>query len=136
MQFTKFKLLWIFFLIFFNPTYSFSNSVQSDNGKKYFISGEVNSKKSLDVKNQNLKRNNTLVNVKTGNDLNLLVDEIIKGINKPESLTKFKELKKLVSAVFNSNPIFLQTLESMKLSKAKKDEVFAAFLPQVRSSAY
>ena len=27
MQFTKFKLLWIFFLIFFNPTYSFSNSV-------------------------------------------------------------------------------------------------------------
>ena len=35
---------------------------------------------------------------------------------------------------FSSTPLFLQTLESLKLLEEKKKEVFARFLPRVTSS--
>ena len=79
MQSIKFKLFFTFFLIFFNSTFSLADSIPIKDGKKYSILSEVNLKKVQEIKNQKIENNSTLVNIKTGKDLNLLVDKIING---------------------------------------------------------
>ena len=49
-------------------------------------------------------------------------------------LLEFKRLKDIISVPFNSTPLFLQTLESLKLAEERKNEVFSRYLPRVSSS--
>ena len=67
-------------------------------------------------------------------DLNAIVDDLVNQAKDQNRLSEFKNLKKLVSKPFNSTPLFLQTLESLKLAEEKKNEIFARYLPRVTSS--
>ncbi|OUV04176.1 MAG: hypothetical protein CBC42_00270 [Betaproteobacteria bacterium TMED82] len=75
-----------------------------------------------------------LLDDESSKELNLLVDQILQKASRPSSSPSFKKLKNLVSGAFGSTPLFLQTLENLKLAEAKKDEAFSGFLPQVQSS--
>ena len=67
-------------------------------------------------------------------DLNVTVESIVGQAKNQDKLREFKRLKEVVSVPFNSTPLFLQTLESLKLAEEKKNEVFSRFLPRVTSS--
>ena len=67
-------------------------------------------------------------------ELNAIVDDLVNQARDQSRLSEFKNLKKLVSKPFNSTPLFLQTLESLKLAEEKKNEIFARYLPRVTSS--
>ena len=72
--------------------------------------------------------------VKDDNELNSLVEALVLQAKDQSRLADFKTLKLMVSEPFSSTPLFLQTLESLKLLEEKKKEVFARFLPRVTSS--
>ena len=67
-------------------------------------------------------------------DLNLTVESLVKQAKNEKELLEFKRLKDVISVPFNSTPLFLQTLESLKLAEERKNEVFSGYLPRVTSS--
>ncbi len=71
---------------------------------------------------------------RTVNELNKVVENLVSQAKDPNRLIEFKRLRSLVSGPFNSTPLFLQTLESLKLAEERKNEVFSRFLPRVTSS--
>ena len=74
------------------------------------------------------------VPVKNENELNSIVENLVLQAKDQSRLAEFKILKRIVSKPFSSTPLFLQTLESLKLSEEKTNEVFSRFLPRVTSS--
>ena len=70
----------------------------------------------------------------TVNELNKAVENLVAQAKDPNRLIEFKRLRSLVSVPFNSTPLFLQTLETLKLAEERKNEVFSRFLPRVTSS--
>ncbi|MAC67443.1 MAG: hypothetical protein CMK54_05490 [Proteobacteria bacterium] len=72
--------------------------------------------------------------VKDDTELNSIVETLVLQAKDQSRLADFKALKRMVSEPFSSTPLFLQTLESLKLLEEKKKEVFARFLPRVTSS--
>ena len=71
---------------------------------------------------------------RTVNELNKVVENLVSQAKDPNRLIEFKRLRSLVSGPFSSTPLFLQTLESLKLAEERKNEVFSRFLPRVTSS--
>ena len=67
-------------------------------------------------------------------DLNITVENLVKQAKNEKELLEFKRLKDVISVPFNSTPLFLQTLESVKLAEERKNEVFSRYLPRVTSS--
>ena len=67
-------------------------------------------------------------------DLNITVENLVKQAKNEKKLLEFKRLKDVISVPFNSTPLFLQTLESVKLAEERKNEVFSRYLPRVTSS--
>ena len=67
-------------------------------------------------------------------DLNITVENLVNQAKNEKELLEFKRLKDVISVPFNSTPLFLQTLESLKLAEERKNEVFSRFLPRVTSS--
>ncbi len=67
-------------------------------------------------------------------DLNITVENLVKQAKNEKELPEFKRLKDVISVPFNSTPLFLQTLESVKLAEERKNEVFSRYLPRVTSS--
>ena len=70
----------------------------------------------------------------TVNQLNKAVENLVAQAKDSNRLIEFKRLRSLVSAPFSSTPLFLQTLESLKLAEERKNEIFSRFLPRVTSS--
>ena len=70
----------------------------------------------------------------TVNELNKAVENLVAQAKDPNRLIEFKRLRSLVSVPFSSTPLFLQTLESLKLAEERKNEIFSRFLPRVTSS--
>ena len=70
--------------------------------------------------------------VKDDTELNSIVETLVLQAKDQGRLADFKTLKRMVSEPFSSTPLFLQTLESLKLLEEKKKEVFARFLPRVK----
>ena len=67
-------------------------------------------------------------------DLNITVENLVNQAKNEKELLEFKRLKDVISVPFNSTPLFLQTLESLKLAEERKNEVFSRYLPRVTSS--
>ena len=67
-------------------------------------------------------------------DLNITVENLVNQAKNEKELLEFKRLKDVISVPFNSTPLFLQTLESLKLAEERKNEVFSGYLPRVTSS--
>ena len=70
----------------------------------------------------------------TKEDLNITVENLVNQAKNEKELRDFKRLKDVISVPFNSTPLFLQTLESLKLAEERKNEVFSRYLPRVTSS--
>ena len=70
----------------------------------------------------------------TNKELETLVKGLINKAEKPEKLPKFKQFQKIVSVPFSSTPLFLQTLENLKIAEERKNLAFSKFLPRVTSS--
>ena len=77
--------------------------------------------------------NPSLTNNST-DDLNDAVEDLVNKAKDENKLEEFKRLKKVISVPFNSTPLFLQTLESLKLAEERKNEIFSRYLPRVTSS--
>ena len=75
-----------------------------------------------------------VIPVRDDTELNSIVETLVLQAKDQSRLADFKTLKRMVSEPFSSTPLFLQTLESLKLLEEKKKEVFARFLPRVTSS--
>ncbi|MDA9689534.1 TolC family protein [Betaproteobacteria bacterium] len=71
---------------------------------------------------------------KPSEDLNTTVENIVGQAKNQDRLLEFNRLREIVSVPFDSTPLFLQTLESLKLAEERKNEVFSRFLPRVTSS--
>ncbi len=67
-------------------------------------------------------------------DLNITVENLVNQAKNEKELLEFKRLKDVISVPFNSTPLFLQTLESLKLAEERKNEVFSRYLPRITSS--
>ncbi len=67
-------------------------------------------------------------------ELDALVKDLVEKADKPSQLPKFKRFKEIISIPFGSTPLFLQTLESLKIAEEKKNIAFSKFLPRVTSS--
>ena len=70
----------------------------------------------------------------TKKELDVLVKDLIEKADKPDQLPKFKKFKEIITIPFGSTPLFLQTLESLKIAEEKKNLAFSKFLPKVTSS--
>ena len=66
----------------------------------------------------------------TVNELNKAVETLVAQAKDPNRLIEFKSLRSLVSGPFNSTPLFLQTLESLKLAEERKTKYFLAFFQE------
>ena len=80
------------------------------------------------------KEEKSVFNTKDSDNLNVLVEQIVDQAKNSSNLREFKRLKEIVIVPFNSTPLFLQTLESLKLAEEKKNEIFSKFLPRATSS--
>ena len=67
-------------------------------------------------------------------DLNITVENLVNQAKNEKELLEFKRLKDVISVPFNSTPLFLQTLESLKLAEERKNEFFFWVSSQVTSS--
>ena len=70
----------------------------------------------------------------TKKELNVLVKDLVSEADNPNRLPKFKKFRQIIEIPFGSTPLFLQTLESLKIAEESKNIAFSKFLPRVTSS--
>ena len=108
----------------FESTYSLKKNVHTSNS--------VHSQVGYTSKNSDFLKIGGVGDTKK--ELNILVKDLISKADNPSQLPKFKKFKQIVEVPFGSTPLFLQTLESLKIAEERKNIAFSKFLPRVTSS--
>jgi adhesin transport system outer membrane protein len=106
--------------------------------KNYLAKQNEQNLNLLNVPESNfVEKSNFLKIVRVGDtkkELNVLVKDLVNKADNPSKLANFKKFKKIIAVPFGSTPLFLQTLESLKIAEERKNIAFSKFLPRVTSS--